>query len=268
MIQKKTGKDIFPFAKKPLLFGHRGCSKSAPENTIPAFRKILENGVPGVELDVHQCKSGELVISHDFNLKRITGIDTVIETSTFKELRELDFGSFYSEKYRGEQIPTLDDVFQLMGDQVYYDIEIKHRNIKETAIETLIMQKITEYNLENRVIISSFNPFAVRSFKKMFPSIPTAVIYRKSPTVPFFFRRGEGKYIAKPDILKPEKNQITERILKKRKYGIITWVVDDDKEAEKLLSMGIDGIISNQPEKLLSIIKKFSEKKGNHRFQL
>ncbi len=261
MIQKKTGKEIFPFAEHPLLFGHRGCSKKAPENTLSAFKEILKNGVPGIELDVHTCKSGELVITHDFNLKRITGVDALVEDKTYEELRRMDFGSFFSGKYEGEKIPTLDEVFSLMGDQVYYDIEIKHNLIKSTVMETEIMRKIREYNLEDRVIISSFNPFAVRSFKKLFPGIPTAVIYCVSPKVPFIFRRGAGKYIARPDIMKPSKTQVTKKLLKHAKgkngFGVMTWVVDERDKALDLLQRGVDGIISNQPEVLKETVAKF-----------
>ena len=128
-------------------------------------------------------------------------------------------------------------------------------------METEIMRKIREYNLEDRVIISSFNPFAVRSFKKLFPGIPTAVIYALSPKVPFIFRKGAGKYIAKPDILKPSKTQVTKKLLKHAKgkngFGIMTWVVDEVDTASDLLKQGVDGIISNQPEILKETVARF-----------
>lgn len=261
MIQKKTGEKIFPFANQPLLFGHRGCSKIAPENTLAAFRGILDNNIPGTELDVHRCKSGELVVMHDFNTKRITGVDLVIEETELSVLRKLDAGSKFSENFQGELIPTLDEVLELLGSKVYYDIEIKHRNTTAGPLERDLLKKIQTHNLEDRVIISSFNPFAVRGMKKLAPYLPIAVIYAVSPAVPFIFRRGLGKYIAHPDILKPSKNQITEKLLKKAKKhnsrGIITWVVDKKEDAADLLTSGVGGIISNQPEILKKTVEKF-----------
>ena len=256
MKQKRSGSRLFPFAEHPLLFGHRGCSKIAPENTLASFQRLLDNGVPGAELDIHRCRSGELVVIHDFNTKRTTGIDAVIEETDFDELRELDAGALFSGAFKGEVIPTLDEVFALLGTHVYYDIEIKHRNKRYGLMEREILGKIRNHHMEDRVLISSFNPYAVRGIKKMSPQIPTAVIYAIRPQIPFFLRRGGGKYIAHPDILKPDKAQVTKRVTG-RNYGFITWVVDEKKEAERLLALGVSGIVSNQPEVLKDTVAMF-----------
>ncbi|HDQ14938.1 MAG TPA: glycerophosphodiester phosphodiesterase, partial [Sediminispirochaeta sp.] len=99
MSKKRAG--LFPFAQYPLLFGHRGCSIIAPENSMAAFQQILDHKVPGVELDVHMCKSGELVVTHDSNLKRVTGLDADVEDTHWEQIRELEAGSWFSESYRG-----------------------------------------------------------------------------------------------------------------------------------------------------------------------
>ena len=261
MMQRKSEKDIFPFAKKPLLFGHRGCSMAYPENTLSAFRGILENGVPGVELDIHMCRSGELVVIHDFNTFRTTGVDAVVEELDYRDIKGLDAGSFFSPAFKGESIPTLEDVFELMGNKVYYDIEIKHNRNKYGLMEKKLLETIKRYNLEERVIISSFNPVAVKGIKKYTPGIPTAVIYAVHPKVPFILQKGAGRFIAKPDILKPDKAQVTKKTIRvrkqKNKYSIIAWVEDDKKGAEDLLMLGVDGIVSNQPEELKSVVEKF-----------
>ncbi len=261
MIQRISGKEIFPFSKHPLLFGHRGCSKAAPENTIAAFQGILDNDIPGVELDIHACKSGELVVIHDFNTKRTTGVDAVVEETSLDKLKKLDAGSFFSEDFNGERIPTLDEVLDLMGEKVYYDIEIKQRSKKPGILEEAVIKKLREYHLNDRVIISSFNPFTVKRVKIIDPDIPTALIYAVHPAVPFLLRRGGGKYIAKPDILKPEKLQVSEKLIKnqqiKNKYGIITWIEDDIEKAKRFLAMGVNGIVSNQPEVLKKTVEEF-----------
>ncbi len=261
MIQRKSGKAVFPFAKSPLLFGHRGCSKAYPENTLSAFRGVLDNGVPGVELDIHMCRSGELVVIHDFNTLRTTGIDAVVEELDYTDIKKLDAGSIFSPAFKGEQIPSLEEVFDLMGSRVYYDLEIKHRQNKYGPVEKKLLETISRYGLEERVLVSSFNPIAVKGIKKYAPGIPTAVIYAVHPKVPFLLRRGAGKYIANPDILKPDKAQVSRKMIKtqkyKKKYGIIAWVEDDKKDAEKLLEMGVDGLVSNQPEVLKSVVEKY-----------
>jgi len=261
MNRKISGEKLFPFARHPLLFGHRGCSKAFPENTLAAFKGILDYGIPGVELDVHMCGTGELVVIHDFNTKRTTGVDSVIEKTSYEEIRRMDAGSFFSPEFKGERIPMLEEVLDLLGTQVYYDIEIKHENLSYGPLEKKLLGIIERYGITDRVIISSFNPIAVKGVKKMAPEIPTAVIYSKSPRVPFILRRGAGRFIAKPDILKPSKSQVTGKLVsvqkKRKKYGIIAWVEDEEQEAERLLKMGIDGIVSNQPEKLTGIVQKY-----------
>lgn len=253
--------NIFPFAKRPLLFGHRGCSKAYPENTLAAFQGILQNNIPGVELDIHMCKSGELVVIHDFNTVRTTGVDALVEDLDYEEVKNLDAGSLFSPEFKGEQIPSLEEVFELMHDNVYYDIEIKHHRKKYGVMEKKTIELIKKFGLEERVIVSSFNPFAVKGIKKYAPNLPTGVIYAIHPKVPFIFQRGGGKYIAKPDFLKPDKAQVTRKMVRtqklKKNYGIIAWVEDDPEAAEKLLTLGVDGIVSNQPEILKAAVEKF-----------
>ncbi len=253
--------NIFPFAERPLLFGHRGCSKAYPENTLAAFRGILENNIPGVELDIHMCKSGELVVMHDFNTLRTTGVDALVEDLDYNEVKKLDAGALFSPDFKGERVPSLEEVFELMGNSVYYDIEIKHHRRKYGIMEKKAIELIKKFELEERVIVSSFNPFAVKGVKKYDPSLPTAVIYAVHPKVPFIFQRGGGKYIAQPDILKPDKAQVTRKMVRtqkqKKKYGIIAWVEDDPTDAEKLLKLGVDGIVSNQPEMLQATVAQF-----------
>lgn len=260
MHRKDRNKKPFEFAEYPLLFGHRGCSKAAPENTLASFTKILENNIPGVELDVHLCKSGEIVVFHDLNLKRTTGVDALISDTNLDDLKKMDAGSWFDKSFSDEKIPTLDEVFELLGTKVYYDIEIKHRNSQHGELEKKLVDKIKEWNMEKRVIISSFNPIAILGVRKANPELNTAVIYTKWKKLPWYLRRGEGKYICKPNILKPTRHQITPFTMfltkKIEGYTIITWTEDDIDKADKYINMGVDGIVTNIPEKMLEMVRK------------
>ena len=107
------------------LFGHRGYSALAPENTLSAFTVLLEHKIPGVELDVQLTRDGKVVVTHDENVKRVTGLDALVQDCSAAELRRLDAGAWFDESFRGEKIPLLDEVFELLGDGVYYDVELK-----------------------------------------------------------------------------------------------------------------------------------------------
>jgi glycerophosphoryl diester phosphodiesterase len=260
MYRKDRNKMPFDFAEHPLLFGHRGCSKAAPENTLASFNKILENNIPGVELDVHLCKSGEIVVIHDLNLKRTTGLDALVTDTSLEDIKSLDAGSWFDKSFENERIPTLDEVFKLLGTNVYYDIEIKHKNRRYGELEKKIIEKIKEWEIEDRVIISSFNPIAVLGIRKLNPNLNTAIIYTNWKELPWYLRHGGGKYICKPNILKPTRHKINPFTMFYNKkilgYTVVTWTEDDTEKVEQFLKMGIDGIVTNVPEDILDMARR------------
>jgi glycerophosphoryl diester phosphodiesterase len=260
MRRKDRNKRPFDFADYPLLFGHRGCSKAAPENTLASFKKLLENKIPGLELDVQLCASGEIVVFHDLNIKRITGMDALVSELSLEEIKKLDAGSWFDKSFAGEKIPTLDEVFELLGENVYYDIEIKHKRRKHGDLEKKLVEKIHQWNFQNRVIISSFNPVAVLGIRESDPLLNTAVIYTNWKELPWYLHTGGGKYICKPNILKPTRHKINpfSMFLNKKiqGYSVVTWTEDDPVKAEKFINLGVDGIVTNVPEDMLDMVSK------------
>lgn len=240
---------VFPGESLPLLFAHRGCSADAPENTMAAFRLCPANGVPGVELDVHETADGHIAVIHDFTLARVAGVDMEVEASEYAALRALDVGQWFGPTFAGEPVPLLEDVYELLGRQVYYDIEIKRRTRTVGSLEAKVARFVINRNLEDRCIVSSFNPYSVRAVRRAAPRIPTALIYSRSPGVPHLLRRGAGRLIARTPVLKPSSRQV--RALVGPPFGrltrktVITWTVDDARLATQLVRMGVDGIISN-----------------------
>lgn len=259
MFKKKS--PLFPNAQYPLLFGHRGCSLVAPENTMSAFQLILDNEVPGVELDVHQCKSGELVVTHDSNLKRVTGFDGEIEEMEYAQIRELEAGAWFNDSFSGEKIPLLNEVLDLMGDKVYYDIEIKQYDHKYTQLEQSLSELIRSRRMQEQIMVSSFNPFSLRHIRQLAPEIKTAYIYSSFEDMPWLLRSGAGCFISRPMALKPNRFKINPKSLFFRQkiegYPVITWTEDNREIVDKFLSMGVDGVISNVPEQLVTLFKLY-----------
>lgn len=241
---------IFKGEKAPLLFGHRGCPKLAPENNLSSFRKILDYNVPGVELDVQICHSGELVVYHDNNMERTTGFDGDIIDHDLSQIRSLDNGSFFSNEFTGEKIPLFEEVLQLLGDKVYYDIELKADYIKNRGLEQKVYEMIKDFNLEKRVMISSFNPFPLRRFKKISSEIPTSLIYSKSKEVPLYLKKGEGRFLCGGTIIKPDCRILNKSLFQKLKsqYDVMTWTVDDEEKYKELVQWNISGICSNRAD--------------------
>ncbi len=254
-------RSVFPDAERPLVFGHRGFPSRAPENTLASFAVALEHRVPGVEFDVHRCASGELVVIHDSELTRLSGAPGVVEAMTLEELRRRDVGVWYSESFRGERVPLLEEVFELLSDRVYYDIEIKHERRNDPGIAEAVVKLVRASGLSERVLISSFNPFAIRSLKNHAPEIPSAIIYSDSKELPWILRRGFGRYIGRADILKPNFRLVTRgsMFLDSGSAGhtVIPWTVNTEDEAARLLSLGVDGLISDDPAMIIQTVEKY-----------
>jgi glycerophosphoryl diester phosphodiesterase len=227
---------------------------------MSAFQLLLDHGVPGVELDVHICKSGELVVTHDANLKRITGLDAMIIDTEYSEIRRLDAGSWFGESYAGERIPLLDEVFDLLGDKVYYDIELKNESRIPGRLEQEVVKTVQRRGMQERMMLSSFNPYSIRAVRRLDHRIHTAHIYSDHETIPRLLRHGLGRFICFPQALKPNRNQISRRMLlhlqKIEGYPIFTWTEDDLEKAKHYLSLGVNGIITNVPEKMLESFRE------------
>lgn len=258
---------VLPEATRPLLLAHRGVSSLAPENTLAAFRKAKELGIPGVELDVHLTKTGELVVIHDESIKRTGRIydasmdepteapDITVENSTWEELQQYDFGVWCAKEFAGEKLPLLSEVLDVLGSDMYVDIEIKVDTVRCKAVAKKTAEVLAEALLKNpenphRFVASSFNPLAILQFKK-FSNIPTALIYESSPKAPFFIRGGKGKLICSTDVLKPCWKDYTG----KEKKEVWVWTVDSADDAKKLIAEGVKGICSNRPQDILPLLK-------------
>lgn len=257
---------LFPDRPRPLLFAHRGCSSLAPENTLVAFKKAREVKAPGIELDVHQCASGELVVAHDDTFLRTAGDDRAIADLTLQEIRAIDVGAFFDPSFRGEHPLLLEEVIEEFCPDIYIDIELKTRKTKQDPLPGLVAEKIRV--LGNRVSqslsISSFNPFSLTAFKRLCPFIPTAIIWSADKEVPPLLRYGFGRFISSCDYLKPVHLQVKRFSSGKgayqRKRPLVPWTIDDPALGEKMLHLGCEGIITNRPQDMKAIISYLGEK--------
>lgn len=253
---------VFPGERRPLLFAHRGLSSVEPENTLAAFRAARDAGVPGLELDVHLTRDGRLAVIHDDSPRRTTrvpgsgaseGPEGRIEDLEWSELAGLDTGSWKNPARSGERIPLLRELFEEIGDSVYYDIELKSRSASGGPLERAVARAIADAGLGGRCAISSFNPFAIRRFKECAPGIPTAIIWCRSKELHWFLRHGEGRWLGAADYLKPEHVLVRPfpgRARPATLRPVAAWTVDDPAEARRLVACGCEGIVSNAPDRL------------------
>jgi len=225
-------------AETPLIIGHRGASIDLPENTLAAFALAADQGADGIELDVQFSADNQIVISHDFTLERFTGCKRKVSELTITELKGIDLGE-------GQTISTLDELFEMMGPRILYNIEIKGFGLRDNGLETAVADRVESFGLQDLVLISSFNPVAVRRARNAFSrSIPVALI-RKNGILKYTY------LLASEQGDHPHHSMVDESYMnwaKKRGYRVHAWTVDDPQEASRLADLGVHGIITNRPQ--------------------
>ncbi|MBM4466470.1 MAG: glycerophosphodiester phosphodiesterase [Chloroflexi bacterium] len=243
------------YQSKVLNFAHRGASRHAPENTLAAFRLAREMGADGVELDVQASRDGEAVVIHDFTVDRTTNGQGRVKDKTLAKLRELDAGSWFDARFAGQRIPTLEEVILEVGHQLLLNIELKARAFGSADLVAEVVRLIEDHNLVHRVIVSSFNPLALRRVKKLNPRIPTGLLYYFD--LPAHLLRTLLLLLADPDALHPQKHLVAQDYMdwaRERGYRVNVWTVDEPAEMKRLIALGVDGIITNRPDVLTEIL--------------
>ena len=258
--------------RKVLVFGHRGFSQEYPENTMLSFSQCAGNPlIDGVELDVHMCRSGEIVVAHDFSLKRTAGVDREIEDLTLDELRGIDVGSFKGPQFADARIPLLNDLFGTFGNRFLYDIELKVKAGKvNREMSRKVIDLISDFKLWPNILVSSFNPFALGAFRRIcrlhggHGVPPMADIFAHSADIPKVLWNGAGHIVSRSSYQKPESLQVDAGYLEAHGLPVITWTVNTEEEALRLLGlnsngMKVFGLIGNDPHMLAEVVNRYTD---------
>jgi len=229
-----------PEPKQCLLIGHRGACGYEPENTLLSFSKAIEMGVHGIELDVHVCKTGELIVIHDSKLDRTTNGIGKISEKTLEELKLLDAG-------KGEKIPTLADVLDLVMDKsIIVNIELKGYGTLYPTVN-LLKEYFQKGFLPSKIMITSFIHQYVKDMRSLLPVVTTGLLVRSE--LLGFAALAEA---ADADYLVTFYEYANENVIEdahSRGVKVMTYTVNGKKKIKKLKDMGVDGIITNFPDR-------------------
>lgn len=237
---------------KTLIFGHRGASGYYPENSLLAFEKAFDLGADGVELDIHFSKDGQLMVFHDFELKRLTGQTGYIFEKTSEELARL---TLTDDSYQ-ERIPTLKAVLELMarkeielGRSLWLNVELKAGSSHYPGIEQAAAQLCLNYLPAERLIFSSFDHFALLALKAVDPTLQTGVLTTAAMVEPWLYveRLGADFYHPYSLTLRPE---VLESYAQTG-LRINPYTVNDLALAKGLKAAGVHGIITDIPDQVI-----------------
>lgn len=240
---------------QPVIYAHRGASGYCPENTIAAFSKALELEATGIETDVQMTKDGRLVLIHDESLKRTAGADAWIKDVTYEEVRKLDAGSWYSPEFAGEKIPSLEELFELVRNtDTIVNVELKNGGYAYPELESKVISVIRQFQLEDRILLSSFNHYSLALCNQLAPDIKTAVLYVEGLYRPWDYAVSFGASALHPAHYAVTPEWVAEA--KARGVDYNPFTVNEEKDIVRMIEAKVSGIITDYPDRVAALLSQ------------
>ena len=234
------------------IYGHRGASGYAPENTIEAFELAAKMGADGVELDVHIARDGELVVAHDETVDRVSNGSGLICRMTTAELKRLRFNRTHPE-YGNATIPTLREVFELLKPTpLRVNVELKNSYIVYEGLEEECLKLADEMGMTDRVLYSSFNHHSMLRMKAIDGSIPCGLLYEATMVESWNYAHRLGVDAIHPHF---SELQVKDEVRQAHALGLAVnvWTVNDEQDIRDCLNAGADILIGNYPDRAIRL---------------
>lgn len=236
------------------VWGHRGASAYAPENTLPAFDLARRMGAAGVELDVQLTADGRLVCIHDETLERTTTGTGPVGARTLDELRTLEASNGMAG-FDGVRIPTLDEVFELLaGTGLVVNVELKNSRVPYEGLEQAVLALVAEAGMTDRVVLSTFNHISLRTLHDLGAQPPTAMLFGE----PLFRPWRYAHKLHVTGINPPHEylRYVPSTVRKAHAAGLTVnpWTVNRPDDMRRMIDLGVDAIITNHPDTCLELL--------------
>lgn len=250
-----TGKANFRLAlfQNPTVMAHRGLSADAPENTLYAFSDAISVGVDFIELDVQQTRDGVLVVMHDSNLKRTTGVNKDIWDVDYADIQNLDAGSWFDPAYANARIPTLEETLQFVDKRAKLNIEIKPTKHGSDTLEQDVAELITRYQYTDACYVTSFSYGSLKKVKEVNPEIRTGYLMSVA--------YGQFYSLKYADAFSLNKVFVTSQVVNaahQQGKQIFAWTVNSMSEVRSLCNLHVDSIITDDPVMVQNVISRDS----------
>ena len=236
------------------VFAHRGFKSKYPENTLLAFQKAIEIGCDGIEFDIQMTKDEKLVIIHDETVDRTTDGKGLVKDLTYGEISTLNASYQSKEKHGFNQIPLLTEYLEMVKDKnIISNVELKNSIFEYVGMEQKVYDLILEYELKDKVIISSFNHLSILKMKQIDPSIKCGLLTADWLIDPGKYVKSAGIECFHPAVYGMTKTKVKEV----QSYGVEVnvWMGSEYTDLQGLVDMGVDIIMTDFPDKLQEVLK-------------
>ena len=239
---------------RPIIIAHRGDKTHAPENTLAAFKLAAENGADAIEFDVKLTADERVIVLHDQTVNRTTTGTGKIFQLPFAVVRDLDAGGWFSEDYRGERIPTLDEVFETVGKRLYINIELTNYATPGDGLVPKVVDLVKKHGLQDRMLFSSFFARNLQITRSLLPEVPRGLLCMRgilgSWGRTFTWR---GDYFALHPYLTDVDPGLVNRVQAAGKR-VHVWTVNSEEDLKRMIGLGVDAIITDDPVLALRLL--------------
>lgn len=230
-----------PQHEQVLIIAHRGAAGSAPENTLAAFERAIQDGADFVELDVMETSDGQVVVFHDKDYMKVAGVPVKVWEATYEELARIDIGSHFSPEYHQQRTPLLREALELCRDRVPVVIELKDYGRGQRLVERVI-EVVEDLDMSQQVMVMSLSVPLVRETKRLRPDWTVGVL---SAVAVGRLADMEADFLAIN--AKTATRSLLQQANRQRK-PVYVWTIDSESAMLHYLSLGVDGIITNRPD--------------------
>jgi glycerophosphoryl diester phosphodiesterase len=243
------------------IMAHRGSSKKAPENTMASIRQAIEDGADWVEIDVQETADGEVVVFHDSDFMKVAGRDLKIWDATMADLRDIDIGSYFSDEFREERVPTLADVLQECHDKIGVNIELKYYG-HDVQLEQRVADIVHAHNMDGQVKAMSLKSEGVKKMKSIRPDWQVGLLMSVATGK---VKDIEADFLAVNASFADRKLIRSAHVAEKEVY---VWTVNDSPTMSAMISRGVDGLLTDKPALARYVLEQRAEMSSPERLLL
>ncbi len=238
--------------KKIIIWGHRGASGHAPENTLASFEKAMAMGADGVECDLRESRDGEIVVFHDPTVKRLTGQGWRVQDLTLSELKRLDIGSWFAPSFARQTVLTAAELIAKVPPPFLLNLEIK------AASPQKVVDLIQKKGIADRVIVSSFDHVLLKKVRSLHLTLSIGLLVDREPWKKIV---QEARRLQVVSVNVPSRQVTPDLIEKAHQEGfkVYVYTVNDPAQMTSFIEMGVDGLFTNYPDRLAGILSKKKE---------